>query len=128
MNRKNIRNGLALRIAASVALVALGASGARAQSGSEIAAQQRYQQALAQCNDGSLPAPARDACVRSAGRQLDRVNGGPPVDTPTATPDGRATVVAPVGSPPPPSDVNTTTSRDGRATIVAPSDGTAAPR
>ena len=128
MIRKNILDWTHLRISAAAALVALGASGAFAQSATEVAAQQRYQQALGQCNDGSLPAPTRDACVRSAGRQLDRVNGGPPVETPTATPDGRAVVVAPIGAPPPPSDVNTTTSRDGRATIVAPSDGTAAPR
>jgi hypothetical protein len=126
MKHSYIHRGLCAVAAAG----ALAASNAWAQSASDAAtlAQQRYQQALAACNDGSLPAPARDACVRSAGRQLDRVNGGPPVETPTATPDGRATVVAPVGAPPPPSDANTTTSRDGRATIVAPSDGTAAPR
>lgn len=122
MNRQQLRNGLS----ASVILGALAASGAWAQS-TDAVAQERYQRALAVCNDGSLPAPERNSCVRMAGRQLDRTNGGPPVDTPTATPDGRATVVAPAGSTPP-SDADTTTSRDGRATIVAPSDGTATPR
>lgn len=122
MNRQHVRNGLS----AIAALGALAASGAWAQS-TDAAAQERYQRALAICNDGSLPAPERNSCVRMAGRQLDRTNGGPPVDTPMATPDGRATVVAPVGSQPP-SDADATTSRDGRATIVPPSDGTATPR
>ncbi|MFM9426146.1 hypothetical protein RCH10_002586 [Variovorax sp. GrIS 2.14] len=122
MNRQQLRNALC----GIVMLGSLAASGAWAQS-TDAVAQERYQRALAVCNDGSLPAPERNGCVRMAGRQLDRTNGGPPVNMPTTTPDGRATVVAPVGSTPP-NDDDTTTSRDGRATIVAPSDGTATPR
>ncbi|MEB0057640.1 MULTISPECIES: hypothetical protein [unclassified Variovorax] len=122
MNRQHVRKGLSF----IVALGAIAAPSAWAQS-ADASAQERYQRALTVCNDGSLPAPERNGCVRMAGRQLDRTNGGPPVNMPTTTPDGRATVVAPVGSTPP-NDDDTTTSRDGRATIVAPSDGTATPR
>lgn len=122
-SRQYIRNGLS----AIVALNALAAPSVWSQS-TDAAAQERYQRALAVCNDGSLPAPDRNTCVRMAGRQLDRSNGGAPADRPSSTPDGRATVVAPVGSPTPVSDANTTTSSDGRATIVPPADGTATPR
>lgn len=84
------------------------------------AAQQRYDNEIARCNSGGLAAPARDACVRSAGLALDRARGGPPVDVPVTTQDGRSTVVTPAGAPRPADASDTTTSKDGRATIVLP--------
>jgi hypothetical protein len=62
------------------------------------AAQQRYDAEVAACNRGNLPA------------------------------DGRATVVAPVGSVTPPAASDTVTTQDGRATIVLPADRAGAPR
>ncbi len=94
------------------------ASVATAQSTN--AAQQRYDSEIARCNTGNLPAPAREACVRNAGLALDRARGGPPVEVPKETSDGRATVIAPAGAPPPATDSDTRTSSDGRATIVLP--------
>lgn len=91
-------------------------------------AQQRYEAEVAACNRGNLPAPAREACVRNAGNALDRALGGPPTEAATPSADGRATVVAPVGSNTPPAASDTVTSGDGRATIVLPADRTAAPR
>ncbi len=89
---------------------------------SAAAAEQSYERLIAQCNSGTLPAPERAACVRAAGRTLDRTLGGPPVEAPRTTPDGRSTVVAPVDAARPADDSDTTTSRDGRATIVLPAD------
>jgi hypothetical protein len=91
-------------------------------------AQQRYETDVSACNRGNLPAPAREACVRNAGNALDRTLGGPPTEAATPSADGRATVVAPVGSNTPPAASDTVTSGDGRATIVLPADRTAAPR
>ena len=110
-----------------IALLAAGAAVsalASAQQGgvSAAAAAQRYEQLLALCNTGTLPAPERAACVRAAGRTLDRTLGGPPAEAPRTTPDGRSTVVAPVDASRPADDSDTTTSRDGRATIVLPAD------
>ena len=97
-----------------------------------VAAQQAYERQVAACNAGNLPAPAREACVRAAGNAVYRARGGPPVGVPLATPDGRATVIAPEGSvaplaDPPPASVappagsaGTVTTPDGRATIVQP--------
>ncbi|MDM0077873.1 hypothetical protein QTH90_25920 [Variovorax sp. J2P1-59] len=88
------------------------------------AAQQRYQRALAYCNNGTLPRPERDACVRDAGNAWDRARGGISTDDEDVTsPGGRATVVVPDGSPPPLSDSTTVTSPDGRSTIVLPAGG-----
>ncbi|MDM0104833.1 hypothetical protein QTH97_07805 [Variovorax sp. J22R24] len=88
------------------------------------AAEQNYQRALAYCNNGSLPRPERDACVRDAGNALDRARGGAPTGEEDVTsPGGRATVVIPDGSPLPLSDSTTVTSPDGRSTIVLPAGG-----
>lgn len=85
-------------------------------------AQQRYDAEVSACNRGNLPAPSREACVRAAGNALDRVLGGPPTEAATPSADGRATVVAPVGSATPPAASDTVTTQDGRATIVLPAD------
>lgn len=89
-------------------------------------AQQHYEAEVSGCNRGNLPAPAREACVRNAGNALDRTLGGPPTETATPSADGRATVVAPVGSNTPSAASDTVTSGDGRATIVLPADRAAA--
>lgn len=86
------------------------------------AAMARYERAMAACNDGSLPRPERDACVRDAGRAWDRAQRGLP-DEDVTSPGGRATVVVPQGLPPPLSDSDTVTSPDGDSTIVLPADG-----
>ncbi len=105
-------------------LLAAGVSGAWAQPS---VAQLRYQQQIARCNDGTLPAPARDACVRDAGNLLDRIEGGPPPEAAVTSRDGRATVIAPEGTTPSSGGADTRPSRDGRA-IVVPSAESAAPR
>ena len=92
------------------------------------AAQQRYDAELAACNRGNLPAPSREACVRAAGTALDRALGGPPTEAAMPSADGRATVVAPVGSVTPPAASDTVTTQDGRATIVVPADRAGPPR
>lgn len=111
MKAARIHTGIAL-----CAMVFAAAAGAQ----NVDAAQQRYDNEIARCNSGNLPAPAREACVRGAGLALDRARGGPPVEVPRQTPDGRSTVIAPAGSPPPATDSDTRTSGDGRATIVLP--------
>ena len=103
-------------LAAITATLFAGAAGAQAAD----AAQQRYDNEIARCNTGNLAAPAREACVRAAGLALDRARGGPPVDVPVTTPDGRSTVVTPAGGPRPADASDTRTSNDGRATIVLP--------
>ena len=90
-------------------------------------AQLRYEAEIAACNRGNLPAPAREACVRSAGSALDSRLGGPPTETAVPSSDGRATVVAPNGSVTPSAGSDTTTSGDGRATIVLPADRATVP-
>ena len=90
-------------------------------------AQLRYEAEIAACNRGNLPAPAREACVRSAGSALDSRLGGPPTETAVPSSDGRATVVAPNGSVTPSAGSDTTTSSDGRATIVLPADRATVP-
>jgi hypothetical protein len=88
------------------------------------AATQRYNQAIAYCNSGNLPRPARDACIRDAGRAMDQSQGGgvaPSIDV--SSPGGRATVVIPDNAPLPRSDSTTITSPDGDSTIVLPADG-----
>jgi len=86
------------------------------------ALQQRYEREIATCNNGSLAAPAREACIRAAGNALDRARGGPPTEVPQPSADGRATIVAPAGATPPSSGSDAITSRDGRATIVLPAE------
>nr|WP_145545591.1 hypothetical protein [Variovorax boronicumulans] len=80
--------------------------------------EQIYQSDLAICNSGQLSAPAREACVREAGRRRDAGRGGPPPEIPQATPDGRATVVTPEGAPPPPTSADPVPTSDGRANVV----------
>lgn len=114
-------------------IVAFGLSAAAlalaSTAGAQIvdAAQQRYDNEIARCNSGNLPAPARDACVRNAGLALDSARGSPPVEVEKQTQDGRSTVIAPAGSPQPATDSDTRTSSDGRATIVLPAGRTTVP-
>jgi len=120
-------SALHLRTLFLAGLLAGGASLAAAQPS---AAQQRYDQQIARCNDGTLPAPAREACVRAAGNLLDRVEGGPPPAAAVTSRDGRATVVAPEGSAPSSGGADARPSGDGRAIVVpsAESSNTTAPR
>lgn len=110
-------------VLAGAALLLAGVAGAQPVD----AARQRYDAEIARCNSGSLAAPARDTCVRSAGLALDRARGGPPVEVLKETANGRATVVAPVDAPPPATDSTTRTSADGRATIVLPAGRSTSP-
>ena len=109
---------LSLAITASTLLTAVAAS---AQTSAE-SAQQRYERTLTACNGGTMPAPAREACIRNAGLALDAARGGAPVDTEVESADGRATIITPAGSSTPLNSTDTRTSRDGRATIVQPAD------
>jgi hypothetical protein len=111
-----------LHAASFAALLAMAVSASAQPSPTLATAQQRYEREIAACNDGSRPAPARDACVRDAGRMLDRARGGPPTDVAAPSSDGRATIVSPAGAALPSSGSDETTSRDGRATIVLPAD------
>ncbi|VTU18858.1 hypothetical protein SRS16CHR_02317 [Variovorax sp. SRS16] len=109
--------------ATGLAAALLMAAAAHAQPAPGLAqAQQRYEREIAACNNGSLPAPAREGCIRNAGQALDRARGGPATDVVAPTPDGRAVIVSPAGATPPSSGSDATTSRDGRATIVLPAD------
>lgn len=89
----------------------------------QTSAQQRYDRAIAYCNDANLPRPERDACVRDAGRALDRARGGLAPNVDVVSPDGRSTVVMPDDAPPPQGNDGTVTSPDGRSTIVLPAGG-----
>lgn len=80
--------------------------------------EQVYESDLAICNGGQMSAPARDACVREAGRRRDAAIGGAPPEIPAVTPDGRATVLTPEGSMPPSAPATAVPSRDGRANVV----------
>ncbi|WP_225781764.1 hypothetical protein [Xenophilus sp. Marseille-Q4582] len=87
-------------------------------------AQQRFDEQVSLCNRAGLPAPQRQACIRDAGRQLDRASGGsPPPLVPRTSADGRAEVMAPPGAPPPPSGPQFVPSPDGRALLGVPPAG-----
>jgi hypothetical protein len=106
--------GAVLALAASITAFAQGVD----------SAQQRYDRQIARCNNGQLPAPQREACVRDAGRILDGANGGaPPSQSPQPSSDGRAIVMTPQGAPPPPSGSDYVTSPDGRAVTAVPPPG-----
>lgn len=109
---------------AAISCAALTASmPALAQYDPDVATQ-RYNRAVAYCNSGNLPRPARDACIRDAGRAMDQAQGGgvaPTIDV--SSPGDRATVVIPDNAPLPRSDSTTITSPDGNSTIVLPADG-----
>lgn len=109
-----------IRTLFALGLLAAGASGVGAQPST---AQQRYAQQVARCNDGTLPAPAREACIRAAGNILDSASGGPPTEAAVPSRDGRAIVVAPEGSVPSSGGAGTVPSRDGRALIVPSAEG-----
>ena len=80
--------------------------------------QQRYDELIARCNDGSMPTPQRNACVRDAGLALDRARGGYAGDPQT---ENRSTVISPSGASREGTDSSTLyTSPDGRAVIVPP--------
>jgi hypothetical protein len=116
MNRNSIRAALGLALLAS----ALGAS---AQAASDLAqAQADFNQQIAVCNSGKLPAPQREACVRDAGAALDAARGGPASTTTQRTPDGRATVVVPDGAPVPSGGTDRMRSNDRRSTVILPAD------
>ena len=79
--------------AAGLASAQVPVSGATSgMSGAE--ARMRYEQRLAQCNVGTLPAPDRMACVRNAGQTYDLDRAGQPAPDVATTNDGRATVMS----------------------------------
>jgi hypothetical protein len=103
--------------AASTAILAGWTTMAAAQSDS-------YDSLIARCNDGTLPRPERDACIRDAGLALQRAQQGSSGNSQT---EDRSTVVTPYGSSREGTDSSTTyTSPDGRAVIVPPA-GSAPP-
>jgi hypothetical protein len=116
-------------VAAGCALgAALWAPVASAQSGTADP-KARYDREIARCNRGTLPAPAREACIRQAGQAFDKSTGGITGTRETTSPDGRATVMEPstgtanpngsrprAANPAPP----LVTMPDGRATVVNP--------
>lgn len=92
-----------------------------AQQGS---AQSEYDREIAACNAASMAAPARNACVRDAGRRLDRLNGGtPPKLVLRSSADGRAIVMTPPDAPAPPSASDYIVSPDGRSVTARPPSG-----
>ena len=117
-------------VTASAFLALLVASAASAQTSGALDPQTRYNRQIAVCNQGVLPEPARNACVRDAGAQLDRATGGMTGSREVTSPDGRSVVIVPAPAkpdafgvrPPPPSSSSpsTTTTPDGRATLVNP--------
>ncbi len=122
----------------------LGISWAAVAQAPDLAQAQRlHDEQVAKCNSGSLPRPARDACIRDAGAALDRARGGPASNVTTRSRDRRSTVVKPEGAPTPagteqvrsgdrrstvvtpqgapaPAGTTTVTSPDGRSTVVVP--------
>ena len=115
-------NRPAIRIALSaLTLSALSCTAAFAQNTPlpETAAQ-RYERRLDTCNMSTMPAPAREACIRDAGLAMDAARGGAPNNVEMESSDGRATIIAPAGSRTPLSGSGTRTIDDGRATVVEP--------
>ncbi len=102
-------------------LLALGCTTAFAQNTPvpETAAQ-RYERRIDACNMSTMPAPAREACVRDAGLVMDAIRGGAPNNVEMESADGRATIIAPSGSRTPLSGSGTRTIDDGRAVVVEP--------
>ena len=119
----------AVSVAASCALGAVvGGPTASAQTATPDP-KTRYDREIARCNRGTMPAPAREACVRQAGLALDKATGGITGTRETTSPDGRATVMEPsmgksdpAGSRPRTATPSAplTTTPDGRATVVNP--------
>lgn len=117
-------------VAVGACLALLVASAASAQTSGALDPQTRYNRQIAVCNQGLLPEPARNACVRDAGAQLDRATGGMTGSREVTSPDRRSTVIVPAPAnpdafgvrPPSPSSSSpsTTTTPDGRATLVNP--------
>ncbi len=103
-------------------LMSVVSAGAQTSPSTAVAAQQRYEREVASCNGGTLPAPAREGCIRAAGARLDSARGGPPSEALATTPDGRANVIGPDGSTPPNTTSDPVPSRDGRANVVPPAD------
>lgn len=86
--------------------------------------QQRYNNLIARCNDGSMPRPQRDACVRDAGLVIERARMGSSGNSET---ENRSTVISPSGASGGGTDSSTLyTSPDGRAVVVPPA-GSAPP-
>ena len=83
-------------------------------------AAQRYERRIDACNLSTMPAPAREACIRDAGLVMDAVRGGAPTNVEMESADGRATIIAPSGSRTPLSGSGTRTIDDGRAVVVEP--------
>ena len=113
------------RLHAAIFCAAWGASAVAIgqQTADQATVQQRYDRAVADCNDANLPRPERDACVRDAGRALDRACRGLAPDVDVVSPDGRSTVIIPDDAPPPQGKDQTVISPDGRSTIVLPAGG-----
>ena len=116
MNRLAFRSGLA---ALAFSALACGMAAAQNTPLPETAAQ-RYERQLDACNMSTMPAPAREACIRNAGLAMDAVRGGAPNNVEMESADGRATIIAPAGSRTPLSGSETRTTDDGRATVVEP--------
>ena len=109
-----------IRVAAAATLVAC-ATLAGAQTDTP---QQRYDSLIARCNDGTMPRPERDACVRDAGLALQQGRWGNSGNSQT---EDRSTVISPSGASRAGTDSSTVfTSPDGRAVIVPPA-GSAPP-
>jgi hypothetical protein len=106
-------------VAASGALVAVVSAPIASAQNRTADAKARYDRELARCNRGTLPAPAREACIRQAGSAFDKATGGITGTRETTSPDGRATVMEPsTGTSNPAAPLITTP--DGRATVVNP--------
>ncbi len=106
---------LLARVIPAAAVLAAWATLAGAQADSD---QQRYNSLIARCNDGTMPRPERDACVRDAGLALERARQG---SSGNAQSEDRSTVITPAGPSREGTDSSTIyTSPDGRAVIVPP--------
>ena len=116
MKRLSIRRRLPTLLLSALTCVAASAQNTPLP---ETAAQ-RYERRLDACNMATMPAPAREACIRNAGLAMEAARGGAPNNVEMESADGRATIIAPAGSRTPLSGSGTRTTDDGRATIVEP--------